>query len=457
MSAAASPVRNPDLKNTPLMTKRAWILVALNVLIPGSPQLIAGNRRLGRFGVGATFLLWALVLAGVVLFFVAQSLLITVATNWWALWVIQALIVFYVVLWVILTLDTLRLVRLVRVDGAARGFVAGLSVILLVVIGGAGAYGAMIAGSTRDTVGAVFADGQIEPPIDGRYNILLLGGDAGPDREGLRPDSISVASIDAETGETVIFGLPRNMEYMPFPEDSPMFPEYPNGYGADVGCYVDVCYLNSVYTEVELYLPDYYPDAVANGSRPGIEGTKDAVEGVLGLQIQYYAMIDMAGFEQLINALGGIEIDVKERLPIGGDEDEFGNPINVGAWLEPGVQRLDGNRALWYARSRHGTSDYDRMSRQREVQEAILRQFEPSNVLARFQEVAAAGTQVVTTNIPQPMLGAFTQLALKARDHEVVDIDFVPANGFDPEFPDYAYIRQVVADAVAPPVEEPAE
>ena len=59
-------------------------------------------------------------------------------------------------------------------------------------------------------------------PTHGRYNVLLLGGDSGADRWGLRPDSMTVASIDADTGKTVLFGLPRNMTNFPFPEGSIM-------------------------------------------------------------------------------------------------------------------------------------------------------------------------------------------------------------------------------------------
>jgi len=65
-SAAAHPVRYPDLGSRPIMTKRAWWLVALNLLIPGSAQLLAGNRRLGRFGVGTTFLLWLLAIVALI-------------------------------------------------------------------------------------------------------------------------------------------------------------------------------------------------------------------------------------------------------------------------------------------------------------------------------------------------------------------------------------------------------
>jgi len=448
----AQPIRYPDAGAPHVMTRRAWWLLALNFLIPGSAQVLAGNRRLGRFGLGATIAWWILIVATAVVWFASQNVLITVLTNAWALWVVQGIVVFYAVLWIILTIDTLRLVRLVRMSPAWRVPVALVVVLLLVGIGGAGAYGVMALGVTRTTVGEVFAGTEVEPPIDGRYNVLLLGGDAGPDREGMRPDSITVASVDAETGETVLIGLPRELAFAPFSADSPMAELYPNGYGAE-GCEVDVCYLNSIYTEVELYWADRYPDAASRGSSPGIEATKDAAEGVTGLTIQYTVLIDMYGFASLIDALGGITINVEERLPIGGSEDLS----DVGAWIEPGVHHMDGNTALWYARSRHSTSDYDRMVRQRNVQEAILRQFDPATVLARFQEIAAAGAQVVRTDVPQSMLGTIVDLAMKAKDKELVRIELTPVGGIDPEWPDYAYIHEIIAAATAPPVEEPAE
>ena len=281
MTNASSPVRYPNTRSPEVMTRRAWVLVVLNILIPGSAQLLAGSRRLGRFGVGSTFVLWGLIAIGALVYFLGRTAFITIATNSFALWVLQGVIIFYVVLWVVLTLDTLRLVRFVNVEGNARIFVAVLSVAALVVVAGTGAYAVMIAGTTRSTVGEVFAGTTIEPPVDGRYNILLLGGDAGPDRDGLRPDSISVVSVEASTGKATIIGVPRNMEDVPFVEGSPLAAEYPDGYGLN-GCQVDVCLINSIYTEVELYSPDLYPDAVANGSQPGIEAMRDAVEGTLG-------------------------------------------------------------------------------------------------------------------------------------------------------------------------------
>ncbi len=449
MSSAQSPVRYPDLNSPRIMTRRAIVLVLLGILIPGTPQLLAGSRRLGRFAVGSTFVLWFFVALGALLYFVNRATLITIATNFVALWIAQAAIIFYGGLWIVLTIDTLRLVRLVRVAPGARLFVAVVAVASLVVIGGTGAYGVMAAGTTRSTVDAVFSGGQIAPAINGRYNILLLGGDAGPDRQGLRPDSISVVSVEADTGKATIIGVPRNLENVPFIAGSPMAAEYPNGYGAN-GCQVDVCLINSIYTEAELVSPQLYPNAVANGSRPGIEAMRDAVEGVLGITLQYYVLIDMQGFSDLIDALGGVTIDSLGRYPIADSEslDADGNPPPGTPYIEPGVQHMDGTTALWYARIRAGSSDFDRMQRQRQVQEAMLQQFDPANVLTKFQAVAQAGTQVVSTDIPQPMLGFFVDLAGKSRSLPVAEVELVPPL-VDPGNADFADIHSIVSDALA--------
>lgn len=422
------------------MNTRAWWLVMFNLLLPGSVQLLAGSRRLGRFGVVCTFVLWALAAVAGVLFFLNRALVVSLVTNVWVLLVVEVLLVAYAVLWVVLTLDTLRLVRLVKAGPVARPLVAVLALVGLVATAGGAAYGANIADVARATISSVFDSGEYQEPVDGRYNILLLGGDAGPDRLGLRPDSISVASVDAETGDTTIIGIPRNLEFVPFSEGSPLYGPFPNGY--DCG---DECLISYLYTYGDEH-PQLYPDAEKQGSEPGVEAMRDAVEGVLGLRLQYYVLIDMQGFGDLIDALGGVEIDVKERQPIGGDEDAYGQPINVDGWVEAGEQRLSGWTALWYARARYGTNDYDRMTRQRDVQEAVLQQFEPSNVLTKFRAVADAGTQVVSTDIPAVMLGLFVDLAGKAKELPVSRLEISPPV-FSPIDPDYEFIHRSVQES----------
>jgi LCP family protein required for cell wall assembly len=426
-----------------VMAKRAWWLVGLGILIPGAAQLLAGSRRLGRFAVGTTFFFWALAVVTVVLYAFVRPAFLFVATNVPALWAIQLLLALYAILWLILGFDTLRLVRLVRVPGVARVAIAGLAVMaMLVSVGGVG-YASVVAGAARGLLDTVFSGGSIEPPIDGRYNILLLGGDAGPDRLGMRPDSISVVSIDAATGAATIIGIPRNLEQVRFSEGSPLSGPFPNGY--DCG---DECLISYLYT-YGIEHPELYPDALANGSDAGIEAMRDAAEGVTNLQLQYYVLIDMQGFSDLIDALGGIDITVAEEVVLGKNGD---NPIGA---IAAGPQHMDGATALWFARSRYDTTDYDRMARQRQVQEAMLDQFEPANVLTKFQAVADAGAQVVKTDIPQGMLAPFVELAGKTRALPVTKLELTPENGVVTAHPDYDLIHSLVVASLVAPTETP--
>lgn len=446
------PLRYPDVESSPFMTKRARWLVLFGFFIPGSAQLLAGNKRLGRFGLGTTLTLLAIGLFGVAAFFLFRVETLGVLTHTLTLFAIQWIVIGYGVLWVILGFDTLRMTRLVNVRGLWRLPIAVLSIALTVLPAAGALWVFTTIGATRGALSDIFINkAPSVAPVDGRYNILLLGADAGEDREGLRPDSISLVSVDAETGQSVIIGLPRELIGMPFPVDSPMHELHPSGYGYDWGCEASVCYLNSLYTEVEVFFPDLYPDAQARGSERGIEATKDAVSGATGLEVQFFVLIDMMGFEQLIDALGGVTIDVREPLPIGGDA--YGN--GVEGWIEAGSQHMNGFTAQWYARSRYTTDDYDRMLRQRELQSAILAQMTPANVLVRFQDLLATGTALVKTDIPESMLGTFVDLATKAKDFAPVSVELTPPE-VDPELPDYDLISQMVRAGVAQasPVEE---
>jgi LCP family protein required for cell wall assembly len=444
MTTATAPIRYPDVASPKVMTARAWVLVVLNFVLPGSAQVLAGNRRLGRFGLGCTLALIGLAIVAGVVYLIWPQVIFSVFTNTWSLWAVQIVLIGYAVLWVVLTLDAVRLVRLVRTRPKARGWIAGFTTVLLVLVAGGAGYGAYLVNVTRDTVSSIFAvQAAAEPPVDGRYNILLLGGDAGADRDGLRPDSITVVSIEADSGRATMIGVPRDLQQVPFPSDSPLIgSDYDDNENGAYDCGSE-CQISFLYPRVEAFDQDLYPNAEAEGSNAGVEATKDAVEGALGITIQYYVLIDMQGFAQLIDALGGVDIEVTERLPIGGDE----NLEQVEGWIEPGLRHMDGTTALWYARSRHSTSDYDRMGRQRELQTAILTQFQPANVLSKFQGIAQAGADVVKTDVPQSTLAYFLDLAMKTKDQEISNVELVPPL-IDPEDPDWETVRQSVADAL---------
>ncbi len=455
------PLRHPD-GSTTTMTRRGWWLVILNFLIPGSAQAAAGNRRLARIGLGATLGMWVAVILGLGVALLWRQALLTIATNWFFLLLLQIVLLAYAVLWIVLTIDTLRLVRLVRVAPGARFGIAILSVVLLVLSGGGAVYASQLVASTRDAIGLVFGQsGPTVPPSDGYYNILLLGADSGEGRDSMRFDSISVVSVNAESGAVTITGIPRDLPHAPFPETSPLYAQYPNGLqGHDSPTCGWGAGINQLVNAVEICNDGdaLYPDARSLGSRPAVEATKDAAEGILGIEIPYYVFIDMHGFAALVDALGGVDIEVTQRLPKGGGPAFPGQDAEAWAigWIEPGAQHMDGDTAQWYARSRYTTNDWDRMLRQRQLQEAILAQFTPSTVLTRFNDIAAAGSAIIETDLPQSMLPYFAELAIKAKELPVATIELTPAGGIDEFSPDFPYIHSLVQTALHPPTATPS-
>ena len=414
------------------MRRRAWWLIVLTVIVPGSAQLVAGNRKMARIGITATLGFWALGLLALIIGLINRSWLVAIVTFPILVGVLAAALFGYALLFAILAFDTLRLMRLGRLYNRDRWIALAGLVTASVMATSAISWAGNTAGVSAGALGSIFNQGGYTSPVDGRYNIMLLGADSGSDRFGLRPDSISVISIDATTGKTVNIGIPRNMQRVSFSSGSPMLQVYPNGWT----CGID-CLINAIYKDVTDNHAERYPDAVKRGSTPGIEATRDALEWVTGLTIQSYVLIDMASFSALIDSLGGIDIDVKQRLPIGGQNDDASD---AKGWIEVGKQHMDGYHALWYARSRHTTSDYDRMKRQHEVENAVLKQMEPANVLTRFQSIAGAGEKLVKTDIPAPMLATYVELATKARKQGIKALPLVPPL-VDQVRPDFEAIR----------------
>ena len=422
------PLRHPQHAGDGTRARRAWTLLLSTLVVPGSAQLVAGRRAVGRAALKVDVVVWAAAALALLSLVLWRTPLVWFLTNSFTSLLLIAGLVALAVGWALLFFDTLRLIRPGLLVQRTRRAVAAATVALMLVTSGGLAWSAYLLSVTRGAVSDVFGGGLPFRPADGRYNILLMGTDSGEDRSGRRPDSMTVLSVDADSGRTVTVSLPRNLQNAPFPSDSPLADVYPEGF--DCG---DECILNALYTDVTNNHAELYPDA----ADPGAEAMKDAASGVLGIEVQAYAIVEMNGFEQLVDALGGITIDVGGRVPIGGGTDLVtGLPNEIFGYIEPGVQRLDGYHALWYARSREGATDYDRQARQRCVQAAMLKQLNPVNVLTRFEDLANSGTQVVETDIPQSQIGSFVDVALKAKEHELVQYAAGPPY-YDPSFPTY--------------------
>jgi LCP family protein required for cell wall assembly len=427
-------LHTPQQRSERAKLRRGLAVLAMTLLLPGSAQIAAGNRRVGRIALRIWIGLWALVLLVGIFALVWRSGAVAVFTFGPTLRVIQVALILIGIGWAVLMIDAWRISRPPEL---ARRHRLGFAVLNLALVGAVLAAllaSASIVSAQRNLMSTVFAGGGDKVAKQGRFNILLMGGDAGPDRTGLRPDSMTVASVDAETGRTVLVSLPRNMEKVPFPDYSPLHKKFPQGYS----CKDHSCMLNAIYTYASEH-KDLYPGV----SNPGAQATKEAIEGVTGLKINYWVLIDLKGFEQLVDAVGGITMDVYRRVPIGGGH------AKLYGYVEAGKNRhLDGREALWFARSRSDSSDYDRMVRQKCVMNAMLKQLDPMTVLTKFNKIASASKEIVATDIPTSEINTMLGLAEKAKQVPVGSLAVVPPL-VQPGDPNFGKIRAAVTTKIA--------
>jgi hypothetical protein len=202
--------------------RRALSLIVFTLLLPGSAQLLMGDRRIGRIAirvwlgflaVGAILGVLALTSRTVVFWLAANEPLLLLGR-----WILMAA----ALAWVALILDAWRLGAPLQLARKQRLWMTGLNSALCLGVGSVMFFAAHLVSVQSGVLDTVFVSNTVSGPKAGRYNVLLLGGDSGKGREGLRPDSLTVASINAETGKSVLIGLPRNLQKVPFPECSIM-------------------------------------------------------------------------------------------------------------------------------------------------------------------------------------------------------------------------------------------
>jgi LCP family protein required for cell wall assembly len=280
-----------------------------------------------------------------------------------------------------------------------------------------------------------------------------VGSDAGPDRTGARTDTMMVASVDTRTGRTILFGLPRNIQRAQFPTGSAMARKFPNGFHDNAAPLSGDYLLNALYA-----YGHEYPDLAPTGptSDPGLNLLHSSVETMLGVKLDYYVEVNMAGFASIIDALGGLTVDVgPEPLPVGGITPS-GRHVKPDRYIPAGMQHLNGTDTLAVARSRTNSDDYTRMGRQRCLLQYVLQQKSPTDLLANFQSVAAATTNSVSTNIPQQVLPALVKVADNPGATALSSVSFDPnladpdePNGrFDTTRPDVTFMHEVVRDTI---------
>lgn len=429
------------------------VLTALSAALPGSAFWVM-RRRLPA----AIALITFAVLVGAVAYLLLarpQDMVRLLVQPRWLMRVIGVLVLVFVA-WAGVVVASDMLSRPPSLGRRERLGATAFTALLCVLLAVPFVVGVQYASAQRAFIGDVFSSSagsasatipEVKNPPDDpwrgqdRVNVLLLGGDAGPNRVGTRTDSIILASIDVDTGDTVLFGLPRNLEEVPFPKGTRLHELYPNGFDGPGDPLQWM--LNAVYSQV----PELHPKVLGESDNEGADALKLAVSGALGIPVDYYALVSIPGFVELIDAMGGVTVNINQPIPIGGVE----GVREPEGYLEPGPdQQLDGFEAMWFARGRYGLDDYDRMRRQRCLVDAVIERADPITLLTRYKRILEAGREIVQTDIPSNMLPDFVDLAFAVKEAQVRSVVFSRSEDFSPESPDYQLIRQVVERATSP-------
>ena len=267
----------------------------------------------------------------------------------------------------------------------------------------------------------------------GRWNLLLLGGDAGKGRFSLRTDSMILVSIDRTSGDVAMVSVPRNLARLPLP-DGPLRAAYPRGW-------TDLA--NALYPFVLSH------PALGDGTAQAPEhAVKAALAEALAVPIDNYMLVDMGGFIDVIDALGGVTIDIATAVPAPGNPSEAKHAVR--AWFGPGTVHLDGTDALAYSRSRENDSDYKRMARQRCLLATAARQISPAELVRNYDKLLSATERSVRSDLSPKQARALVDVFAKIHTDAIRSLGLVPPL-VNTGAPDYATIRRLVAQTLSPP------
>jgi LCP family protein required for cell wall assembly len=283
------------------------------------------------------------------------------------------------------------------------------------------------------------------PPWDGkeRLNILLIGTDQRPKEGTYNTDTLIVVSIDPVTKQVAMFSLPRDTVDVPLPP-GPLRNAYARG--------VYPKKINALFTSVR-----NRADLVAGTNRTrGYNALKATLGNLYGLDVKYFVEVNFDGFKQVVDALGGVTINV--QIPV--TDESY--PSDTGrlsrVYIPAGIQHMTGAEALVYARSRHsGKGDFDRAARQQRVLTSLREQADISNLVPRIPQLVDALKATVRTDIPQGELAKLAGLAGSIDTRNILSFVFTPpryaterASG-DPRgyviIPNVQRIRNAVKDA----------
>jgi LCP family protein required for cell wall assembly len=262
-------------------------------------------------------------------------------------------------------------------------------------------------------------------------NFLLIGSDRRPGGS-FRTDTMVIAILRPNEGQVSLISIPRDL-WVSIPEWGNQRINTAYQHGVSVG----------------------YP-----GGGPGL--LKDTILYNLGIRIDHTAMVEFDGFRQIVDTLGGVEVPVSCPYTDWRLIDPSYDPFNENNWhlytTGPGVVHMDGDLALWYARSRQRSSDFDRGRRQQEVLRSLFTQALQAGILTRIPELYNNLRSTVETDLG---LGDILQLALYAPKMTNADIrsyyirppyvsSWITDSGAYVLLPNEVDLQQMLTEAMSP-------
>lgn len=447
--------------------RRALGLTALSVLLPGLGLLWTKRRMIGLAMIGVA-------LVGAISFaiIVSSGGLIHGAAQLLTRKGLILLLVFTIcggLLWIAGIVLTALTTTNRRWPEQTRWLHRIFATLMCLIVAAPAAYATRDVVITRNAFNQIFTkryttNTDAVTPADGsnpwkdipRVNILLFGSDAGADRILQRPDSLIVASVNTVTGDTVLVSVPRNMGHAPIPASDPLHKIYPNGFVKLPGQTDPAAGLMESIWQAGNEHKNLFPK---NDPSPGLTATRDAVTGITGLKIDYTATVDLSGFQQLVNAMGGVWVNVKpdpnsltdpkKGIPIGGRiiNGQI-QPGSIVGYIKPGYQKLNGFQALWYSRSRVASSDDQRMRRQRCMINDLISQVNPFQMVQKFPSIMQVAAKNIRIDIDQDKLPAFATLANKMKNGNMRTVDISdPVSNSNPDFTKiHALIKKAITE-----------
>jgi LCP family protein required for cell wall assembly len=252
--------------------------------------------------------------------------------------------------------------------------------------------------------------GPVAPPWNGveRLNILLIGADE--QGGGHNTDTMITLSIDPASGQVVMFTLPRDTVDVPLPP----------GPARNVWGSVYAGKINSFFAAARAR-SDVFPGTRATR---GYTGLKAALGYLYGLDIKYYVEVNFDGFRKVVDALGGVTINV--QVPVLDNNFPQSGGHRERLFVPAGVQHMTGAEALEYARSRKSTSDFERGARQQRLIVSLRQQLDIGQVLRNVNPLAEAIGQSLRTDIPRELVPRLLGLAEKVDTRSVRSVIFTP-------------------------------